>query len=195
MHNIPRCIWLHFLRQLSAKAEEAAPPTPASFFLYAKQYFSITKQWTCCITWLPVSPDLPPPPFCLQTSYYARFRSTRTSSTFYLWLSEKTFAFSLSIFLSLFLPDLAFYVALQRFATPHSAQQHAACRPVICSCRRNFSLPTFRGWQVFARLLSSTGKTLAVCCQIECDSLRSVLVNRRRETEKERDKVPGRCKL
>lgn len=83
---------------------------------------------------------------------------------------------------------LAFYVALQRFATPHSAQQHAACRPVICSCRRNFSLPTFRGWQVFARLLSSTGKTLAVCCQIECDSLRSVLVNRRRETERERER-------
>lgn len=185
MHNIPRCIWLHFLRQLSAKAEEAAPLTPASFFLYAKQYFSITKQWTCCITWLPVSPDLLPPPTCLQTSYYARFRSTRTSSTFYLWLSEKTFAFSLSIFLSLFLPATWLFVlhcsVLPR-PTALNSMPHAAQLSAVVAA--TFRCLLSGGWQVFARLLSSTGKTLAVCCQIECDSLRSVLVNRRRETER-----------
>lgn len=53
---------------------------------------------------------------------------------------------------------LAFYVALQRFATPHSAQQHAACRPVICSCRRNFSLPTFRGVASFRTLIVQHGE-------------------------------------
>lgn len=142
-----------------------------------------------------VSRSSPPPPAFRQATMPVSVAPGQVAP-FTCGCQWKLLLFSLYFSFSFSTCYLAFYVALQRFATPHSAQQHAAAQ-LSAVVAATFRCLLSGGWQVFARLLSSTGKTLAVCCQIECDSLRSVLVNRRRETERERGRVvvPGRCKL
>lgn len=181
----PLCIIFPGAVAFPAAAAKAAALTRSrhKLLLRAKQYFSITKQWTRCITWLQCL-------LCLQAIPVATspsdFSFLRTSSTFYLWrwLSLKTFAFSL------LLGFLCCRVAVQ-LATP--------IPPSYLQLSPQLFVAYFQGGQViagggdcgkFAFAYCPAQKTLAVCCQIECDSLRSVLVKRRRKRSS-----PWRCKL
>lgn len=148
-----------------------------------------------------VSRSSPPPPAFRQATMPVSVAPGQVAP-FTCGCQRKLLLFLSVFFFLFFYLLLGFLCCTAAFC--HAPQRSTACRmpPSYLQLSPQLFVAYFQGGGKFSHAYCPARGKL---CQIECDSLRSVLVNRRRETEKERDiereregvrvVVPGRCKL